>query len=111
MFEGRPLFNAEDKNLEDSTPHHVAEMVALLGPPPPAYLKRSPTSLEYFDPSGVWSRDIPTPQLSFEESEKLLEGEEKKLFLGFIKKMLHWVPEERHTASQLLTDPWLKGKI
>jgi len=36
-----------------------------------------------------------------------LEGEEKRLFLSFVSKMLQWLPEDRKTAKELLEDPWL----
>lgn len=29
-------------------------------------------------------------------------------FLTFIRRMLHWIPEERATAKELLLDPWLE---
>ena len=36
-----------------------------------------------------------------------LEGEDKRLFLNFVRKMLQWLPEDRKTAKELLEDPWL----
>jgi serine/threonine protein kinase len=42
-----------------------------------------------------------------EDSEEYLEGENKKMFMQFVRKMLRWDPEERHSARELLTDPWL----
>ena len=47
--------------------------------------------------------------MSLEYSEENLDGEEKRQFLVFLRKMLRWIPEERETAKQLLQDPWLKG--
>ena len=35
-----------------SNEHHLAEMVAYLGPPPADFLCRSPASLEFFDDNG-----------------------------------------------------------
>lgn len=43
-----------------------------------------------------------------EVSEIQLEGENKALFLDFMRKMLQWVPEKRQTAKQLLKHPWLR---
>jgi serine/threonine protein kinase len=34
-------------------------------------------------------------------------GEDKKLFIEFVRKMLQWLPENRSTAKELLADPWL----
>jgi serine/threonine protein kinase len=44
-----------------------------------------------------------------ENSEENLDGENKKVFLEFMRKMLRWVPEERMSAEELLQDPWLRG--
>ena len=90
------------------------EMVAILGAPPLNYLRRTPSaytknSLECFDDAGNWKVSDPIPNISLESSEENLEGENKILFLKFIRKMLRWVPEERHSAKQLLEDPWLRS--
>jgi serine/threonine-protein kinase SRPK3 len=45
--------------------------------------------------------------LDLGDSTPSLQGEEKKLFLEFVSKMLRWVPEDRLTARDLLGDPWL----
>lgn len=49
--------------------------------------------------------------MSLERAETVLEGEEKKRFLNFVRSMLKWVPEERRKAEELLRDPWLEGAI
>lgn len=36
-----------------------------------------------------------------------LSGEDKRLFLQFVGRMLQWLPEDRATARELLGDPWL----
>lgn len=41
------------------------------------------------------------------DSVTALEGEDKRLFLKFVSKMLQWLPEDRSTAKELLEDPWL----
>jgi hypothetical protein len=35
---------------------HLAEMVSLLGPPPPEYLKRSEKCYQYWDSQGIASK-------------------------------------------------------
>lgn len=40
-----------------------------------------------------------------------MTGEEKELFLKFVRKMLQWLPEERRTAKELREDPWLQSGI
>ena len=58
---------------------------------------------------GGWiaSEEATVPPVSLESQEKRLTGQEKELFLQFIRSMLKWLPEERRTARQLLNDPWL----
>lgn len=57
---------------------------------------------------GHWKGATEIPNTSFEDAEKELEGEDKIMFLEFIRRMVKWLPEERSTAKQLLKDPWLK---
>ena len=59
---------------------------------------------EYRNPSFI------PADLSFENSIKRIKGKDKELFIDFIKKMLCWLPEERWTAKQLLSHPWLKER-
>lgn len=107
MFENKHLFNAQDEHGENSSLHHIAEMVAVLGPPPLEYLQRTETSWEYFDDTGSWKGAIELPDISLETSEEQLSGENKASFLDLVRRMLQWVPERRETAKQLLGHPWL----
>ena len=52
-------------------------------------------------------KDLIPNDISLENSVLSLEGEDKRLFLDFLKKMLQWLPEERQTAKQLAEHPWL----
>ncbi len=54
--------------------------------------------------------DLIPADVSLEKSVLSLDEDDKRLFLQFIKNMLHWLPEERKTAKELLDDPWLRGK-
>jgi serine/threonine-protein kinase SRPK3 len=47
------LFDARDENKQNSNVHHLAEMVALLGPPPIDFLKGSEYAPEFFDGQGA----------------------------------------------------------
>lgn len=78
-----------------------------MGLPPLDYLQRTETSWEYFDDTGNWKGAIEIPEISLEASEKQLSGENKALFLDFMRKILHWVPERRQSAKQLLDHSWL----
>ncbi|RAQ57642.1 protein kinase domain protein [Aspergillus flavus] len=88
---------------------HLALMVALIGPPPTAFVRRSETTEQCFDSSGGWvaHQEATIPTVSLEVLEKRLNGKEKELFLAFIMSMLKWLPEERKTAKQLLEHPFL----
>lgn len=102
------MFNAKDPNGKISSVYRIAEMVALLGLPPPDYLERSETSWKYFNNvTGKWKGAVEIPDITLETSEGQLEGKDKVEFLDFIRKMLRWIPEERQTAKQLLRHPWL----
>lgn len=59
---------------------------------------------------GEWKGLAEIPQTSLEESEENLDGEDKRQFLEFIRKMLKWRPEERSSAEELLQDTWLRGE-
>lgn len=45
--------------------------------------------------------------MSLEKSEELLQGQNKEVFLAFMRNILQWRPEDRETAKELLNDPWL----
>lgn len=57
---------------------------------------------------GNWRGMAEIPDVSFEESELYLEGgQNKDMFIQFVRKMVAWDPDERQTARELLTDPRL----
>ena len=59
---------------------------------------------------GEWKQDIEIPtDTTLERSEEFLEGRNKEMFIGFMRGMLQWRPEDRKTAKDLLQDPWLNG--
>ena len=57
--------------------------------------------------TGNWRGAAEIPKINLKGVEKRLDGEEKKLFLDFVRKMLKWKPEERSSAKDLLDDLWL----
>lgn len=114
---------------------HLAEIVALLGPPPKDLLTRGRLASEFFsDQSIVLLNEPSAPNLAFypantanllgafaagidlptstslEEKETLLTGDDKKQFLEFMRKMLQWSPERRSTAGELFQDAWLQER-
>jgi serine/threonine-protein kinase SRPK3 len=89
-------------------------MVALLGPPPEAFLADSgPRALEFFNENGSAKGDVPNETLesvlasSLEHAKPKMTDEESAAFLAFIRRALTWTEEERASASELLNDPWI----
>lgn len=127
MFEDHHLFDGRGPDKKHSDDHLLAEMMAILGPPPAKFLLTYDESQKYWDKIGKssslmvvtrfitpcwigrWKGKAKIPDLSLEDSEEYLEGENKMLFLQFMRKMLRWDPDERQTAQKLLTDRWLNS--
>ncbi|KFY37814.1 hypothetical protein V495_06921 [Pseudogymnoascus sp. VKM F-4514 (FW-929)] len=90
---------------------HFAQMIRLLGPPPAEILERANREvyLDLYSEKGEWKRPylMPPESLTFESQTPSLQGEDKRLFIQFARRMLKWVPEERATAKELYEDPWL----
>lgn len=110
LFEEDLLFNFTGgvENRENDV-HHLAHMIALLGPPPKEFLERSKTDRpwQWFDrESGKWKGAAEIPKMRLEDTEKKLQGDEKEQFLRFVRRMLKWKPEERESARELLEDSW-----
>lgn len=107
-------------------------MVALIGPPPSEFVKRSEATEQCFGPGGKqpsFSPDLfggfscsfssdtqvglwiahehaAIPPVSLEGRERRLSGQEKESFIRSMGSMLKWPPEEHSTAKQLLEGPW-----
>ncbi|KAK2743771.1 hypothetical protein FQN57_004708 [Myotisia sp. PD_48] len=113
LFEGKHMFYGNDPvHHKYMTRAHLSELVAMLGPPPADLLKRGKRSQRYFTEDGQWKADIKIPlRTSLEESEQFLEGNNKEIFLDFMRGMLQWRPEGRKTAKQLLEHHWLSKSI
>ncbi|KAJ5804251.1 kinase-like domain-containing protein [Penicillium psychrosexuale] len=109
LFQRGHLFYARDSQKQDSDANHIAEMIALLGPPPRDLLQNSDYATDFFDSEGNWKGAVPIPSRSFEQLEGNLEGEQQELFLAFMRKMVRWRPEERSSAKDLLSDQWLRS--
>ncbi|KAH5421516.1 hypothetical protein HBI47_133520 [Parastagonospora nodorum] len=108
-FEGEHLFTGQDPELETYRGRaHLAEMIALLGPPPPSLLARANLRSKFFSADGEFCAGIPIPEPTpLEHRETSLEGEERVCFLRFVRKMLQWEPEKRSSARELAEDEWI----
>ncbi|KAH0578358.1 hypothetical protein H2248_003972 [Termitomyces sp. 'cryptogamus'] len=101
---------------------YLAEMVSLLGYPPPSLIAdgKAPISSEFFSEDGrVKTKFVRLLNLGWPGYWKQMEnslddwesGDNKNLFLGFMRKMLKWDPRDRQTAKQLLEDEWLMIRL
>ncbi|KAF2150845.1 protein kinase [Myriangium duriaei CBS 260.36] len=111
LFEGNRLFPARNPDKHYSERYHLAQMVAILGPPPLELLRRSEKSRKFWDQDGKWICDVPIPDISLESLEHRLEGQEKDHFLQFMRKMLQWNPERRGTCHDIFWDEWLLADL
>ena len=104
---------------------HLAEMIALLGPPPIELISRERDGLKWnWAPAAenaagklctkacgeFMHKHLIPGDRSLEDSIPSLHGEDKRQFIAFVKQMLQWLPENRKTAKQLLDDPWLSDE-
>ncbi|KAL3435985.1 kinase domain protein [Aspergillus tetrazonus] len=125
-------------NIHDQQGHydaklHIAEMIALLGPPPPEILQRYQYMREYlwpepvkredgrvcgtaeeyfcgpfFDTDGQFLYKDLFPARRLGDTVSSLEGEERETFLDLAKQMLVWHPNKRKAAGELAKHPFLK---
>ncbi|RAH63465.1 kinase-like protein [Aspergillus piperis CBS 112811] len=134
ILEGTELFtqvqDAEGTYLPEA---HLAQMIALLGPPPKKLLVMSESMAQvdewspaitdergkifknnreyfggpFFDEEGNFFYNDLIPARKLEDAVPSLEASDKEAFLSFIKQMLTWLPEERKTARELMEHPFL----
>ncbi len=110
IFEGASLFTGQDPELHTYRSRaHLAEMMSLLGPPPPGLVARGQLRHKFFDADGSFSTPeiMPAPT-TLEQREVVLEDEEKAQFLRFVGRMLQWEPEKRSSAKNLAHDGWIR---
>ncbi|WPG98698.1 Serine/threonine-protein kinase SRPK [Acrodontium crateriforme] len=112
-FEGEHLFTGYDPEHNVYRGRaHLAEIIALLGPPPASLLGRANLKSKFFSEDGNFSAGIPLlDSRPLESRETSLLGEEDKddreCFLRFMRKMLQWEPEARSSARELAEDEWI----
>ncbi|PMB65063.1 putative serine/threonine-protein kinase clkA [Beauveria bassiana] len=91
LLEKEKLFDVYDsESQEHNDACHLAAMTALLGPPPAAFLEKSPVTRKFWD-------------------DDALKGDDRDTFINFVECFLWWAPEERFTALQGYMHPFLRG--
>ncbi|KAL5333805.1 kinase domain protein [Aspergillus crustosus] len=134
MIEGKELFqHIHDHQGRYNATLHIAEMIALLGPPPPEIIQRYQSMREYvwpepirredntvcktaeeyfcgpfFDNNGDFLYDGLIPDRKLGDTVPFLEGEEREAFLDLAKGMLDWHQDRRKTAGELARHPFLQ---
>ncbi|KAG5933719.1 hypothetical protein E4U60_004317 [Claviceps pazoutovae] len=108
-FEGEHLFIGRDPEFKTYRGRtHLAEIIALLGPPSPSLLPGASLRSKFFSDAGEFCADISIPESEpLGQSETVLEGEDRDRFLRFMRKMLQWDPEKRSSAEELAEDEWV----
>ncbi|PLN77917.1 kinase-like domain-containing protein [Aspergillus taichungensis] len=111
---------------------HLAEMIALLGPPPRALLRKSQAISKhnwpqpvindvgelcnnaqeffggpFFDAEDKFCHSDLIPSRSLEDTIPC-QVKDQDVFLSFVRQMLTWSPHERKTARGLMDHPFLK---
>ncbi|KAK2807680.1 hypothetical protein FQN51_000117 [Onygenales sp. PD_10] len=110
FLEGRTLFEPVDphKVAEYDDEKHLAYITALLGPAPKDLLDGGKRTSMFYSPDGTLkNKDLIPEDFTFEGTLSHIGGEEKRRFINFVRRMVKWKPEERSTAKELLSDPWL----
>ncbi|KAJ5130508.1 uncharacterized protein N7515_006547 [Penicillium bovifimosum] len=110
FLEGRTLFEAVDPRIiEDYDGEtHLAYITSLLGPAPKDFVGQGKRTSMFYTAAGILKReDLVPSSFNFESTLSKFDGEEKRMFINFVKRMIKWRPEERSTAKELLQDPWL----
>ncbi|KAI0470082.1 serine threonine protein kinase, CMGC group [Xylariaceae sp. FL0804] len=101
IFEGGHLFTGLDaEHQKYRSRAHMAEIIALLGEPPPVVLR-----------SGEFCAGIPLPMSeTLGKRETSLEGDDREKFLAMMQEMLRWEPSKRSSARVLADNKWILGK-
>ena len=129
LLEPKRLFAARGEDGRYSEHHHLAQMIAIMGPPPLDFIHRSEKSRLFWDGQGKrtrlrlctlrrliwwpgnWIGAVPIPEVSLDTAEERLEGDEKTSFLSFMRKTLRWRPEDREDLNHVYMDEWLLADL
>lgn len=115
MISHRLLLTVYDADGEWSPTMQLAQMQALMGPPPRNILVQSRYALNYWSDDGTWkSSHRLTPQDFDTELDDALEAadaEAKGRLIDFLRDIFKWLPEERASAAKLLQHGFLDANL
>ncbi|BEI79913.1 hypothetical protein CcaverHIS002_0104420 [Cutaneotrichosporon cavernicola] len=114
LLTGDYLFDPQPGTKYDRDDDHVAQIMELLGEMPKSLALSGKYSRDMFHTRGDL-RHIQRlrfwPLLSVLKEKYLMEAEEAELLTSFILPMLHYYPDSRAPASELVKHEWLKGVV
>ncbi|BCS30544.1 putative protein kinase [Aspergillus puulaauensis] len=138
LIGGEELFrHIHDQQGRYDAKLHIAEMIALLGPPPPEIMERYQSMRDFtwpepirpkreddkvcssageyfdgplFDDKGRFMYKELIPDRKLVDTVPFLDEEDKESFLDLAKAMLVWHPDERKRAGDLAEHPFLQLK-
>ncbi|RMZ78904.1 hypothetical protein DV738_g3588, partial [Chaetothyriales sp. CBS 135597] len=119
LLEGKALFKIGEPEPGQVYIHdehkHLAYITTLLGENcPQSLLERGDRTSLFYDEDGRLARrselEVPS-SFSFETTLASVSGEEKRMLVDFVQRMIRWDPKQRSTAKELLQDPWLDTGI
>ena len=94
-------------------PYLAAQFPPKLGRASPDAYSVPPPSLSRSSHQGAYSAGQLDCLVARRKSTRInvtrLKGKEKKMFLGLMRSMIQWRPEDRKTARELLKHPWFDG--
>lgn len=115
IFEGGSLFTGHDPEFQKYRSRaHLAEMITLLGSPPPSLLARAKQSGRFFSDTGEFREKalLQGGVAPLEQRETTLEeGDDRESFLRMMRRILQWELEKRSSAKELAEDEWIRKQI
>ncbi|KAL4792361.1 kinase-like domain-containing protein [Aspergillus venezuelensis] len=145
LLSGHKLFHPRqiyDQQGRYDAKRHIAQMISLLGPPPPEIIQRYLSMRSYiwpehmrvkreddgmvcksaekyfsgpfFDEDGTFLYKDLLPSTGNRDLAdavpSILEGEEKDSFIDLAQSMLHWHPDKRKSAGELVEHSFLRPR-